>query len=378
MIQCEQRERLSLAERREHEGFMRMALSLALRGTGCVSPNPRVGCVLVRQGQVVGWGYHRRYGGAHAEVEALRRAGALAEGATAYVNLEPCSHRGKTPPCAPQLVEARVARVVLGLRDPNPLVDGKGIALLREAGIPVVEGILEEECRNLNRGFLRRLQQGRPWVTLKGALSVDGSTALENGESQWITGPLARDKAHLLRGEHDAVLVGVGTVLADDPELTVRRVEGLSPRKAVLDGSLRTPLQAKVLAGGDCLLFAGPEAPEERIPPLEERNASVRRVSRAPGGGLDLGAVLRSLAEDGVNSLLVEGGARVSASFLAAGLVDEVSLFLAPKLLGRGLQMGESWALRHLTEGIDLRDCRIRQAGDDLWIEGTPSCSPDW
>ena len=162
MIQCEQRERLSLAERREHEGFMRMALSLALRGTGCVSPNPRVGCVLVRQGQVVGWGYHRRYGGAHAEVEALRRAGALAEGATAYVNLEPCSHRGKTPPCAPQLVEARVARVVLGLRDPNPLVDGKGIALLREAGIPVVEGILEEECRNLNRGSCGGSSRGGP------------------------------------------------------------------------------------------------------------------------------------------------------------------------------------------------------------------------
>ena len=376
MTQCTKTETLPLSERREHQYFMRMALSLALRGTGFVSPNPRVGCVVVREGKVVGWGYHRRYGGPHAEVEALRRAGTLAEGSTVYVNLEPCSHHGKTPPCAPQLVEARVARVVVGMRDPIPRVDGRGIDLLRDSGIEVLEPVLPEEARWINRGFIRRMSLGRPWVTLKGALSLDGTTALESGESRWITGPLARDKAHLLRGEHDAILVGVGTVLLDDPELTVRSVEGVCPRRVVLDGALRTPETAKVLASGGCTFFTEQDMPQGAGQRLEERGAEICRVPRGPEGGLSLVPVLEHLASAGINTLLVEGGARVAGSFLREKLVDEVSLFLAPKLLGRGLQLGESWGVEHLDQGFDLRSCRIRQAGEDLWLEGVPTCSP--
>lgn len=364
-------------DRATHEHYMRMAISLAERGTGCVSPNPRVGCVLVKDSAIVGWGYHRRYGGPHAEVEALRMAGNLAAGATAYVNLEPCSHFGKTPPCAPQLAAAGVARVVAGMRDPNPRVNGTGMHCLEEAGIQTVTGVLENECKWLNRGFIRTMKLGRPWVTVKAAMSLDGDIALSGGESKWISGPLSRSKAHLLRSEHDAVLVGVGTVLADDPELTVRLVEGKSPLRVVLDSQLRTPPHARVVGDGKCLFLAGEDAPEERASALERRGARIMRLAMDEATGRpSIERVLSSLASEGISMLLVEGGSSVISAFIKARMVDEYSLFVAPVLLGRGLQMAGELSLDHMGEAIALSPARIKQVEGDLWLEVNPKCSP--
>jgi diaminohydroxyphosphoribosylaminopyrimidine deaminase/5-amino-6-(5-phosphoribosylamino)uracil reductase len=365
-------------DRATHEHFMRMAISLAERGTGTVSPNPRVGCVLVKDSKVVGWGYHRRYGGPHAEIEALRMAGEEASGSTAYVNLEPCSHYGKTPPCAPRLAEAGVRRVVAGMKDPNPRVNGGGLECLESAGIETVSGVLEKECRWLNRGFVRTMTLGRPWVTVKAAMSLDGDIALAGGESRWISSPLSRSKAHLLRSEHDAVLVGLGTVLADDPELTVRLVEGRSPLRVVLDSRLRTPLTAKVIGDGRCLFLAGENAPAERQAALESKGATVRRLpSEGPAGRPSVGQVLAALSAEGVSMLLVEGGSSVISGFVAAGMVDEYSLFVAPVLLGRGIQVTGEISLDHMGQAIALSPARIKRVEGDLWLEVSPKCSPD-
>lgn len=365
-------------DRATHEHFMRMAISLAERGTGAVSPNPRVGCVLVKEGKVVGWGYHRRFGGPHAEVEALRMAGEEASGATVYVNLEPCSHFGKTPPCALALAAAGVRRVVAGMKDPNPRVNGSGLGSLEAAGIETVSGVLEKECKWLNRGFVRNMTLGRPWVTVKAAMSLDGDIALAGGESRWISGPLSRSKAHLLRSEHDAVLVGVGTVLADDPELTVRLVEGRSPLRVVLDSRLRTPSRAKVVGDGKCLFLAGEDAPVDRQEELESRGAAVRRLpAEGKTGRPSVGQVLAALSAEGVSTLLVEGGSAVISAFVAAGMVDEYSLFVAPVLLGRGIQVTGELSLEHMGQAIALSPARIKRVEGDLWLEVSPKCSPD-
>lgn len=359
-----------------YEHYMKMALSLAERGTGFTSPNPRVGCVILDEGteRVLGWGYHRRYGAPHAEVKALGRAGERARGATAIVNLEPCCHFGKTPPCAPQLAEAGIARVVVGMRDPNPCVDGGGIDLLRRAGVDVISGVLEKECRHLNRGFLSAMTTGRPWVTVKAALSLDGALALEDGESRWISGSLSRTKAHLLRGENDAILVGAGTVLNDDPELTVRLVSGRSPLRVVLDGSLRTPPEAKVIGDGTCLIIGQHDAPAARADALRKAGAEVVLVENSHGR-LSIEEVLSLLAGKGILRLLVEGGATVIQSFLEAHLVDEVSLFLAPKFLGRGIPLTGNLRFRHMGEAISLKAATIKQVEGDFWIEAAP-CLP--
>lgn len=359
-----------------YEHYMQMALSLAERGTGFTSPNPKVGCVIVdeEKEKVLGWGYHRRFGGAHAEVKALERAGELARGATAIVNLEPCCHQGKTPPCAPRLIEAGISRVVIGMRDPNPCVDGGGVEIFRRAGVDVISGVLEKECLHLNRGFVSVMTGGRPWVTVKAALSLDGSLALADGESRWISGTLARSKAHLLRAENDAILVGIGTVLKDDPELTVRLVSGQSPLRVVLDGSLRTPPHAKVIGDGCCLIIGKSGSPLHRADDLRKAGAEVVLLDSS-GEHPDLDAVFALLAARGVLRLLVEGGASIIQSFIEEGAVDEVSLFLAPKFLGRGIPLTGNLRLRHMGEVITLKAATIRQVDGDLWLEAMP-CSP--
>jgi diaminohydroxyphosphoribosylaminopyrimidine deaminase/5-amino-6-(5-phosphoribosylamino)uracil reductase len=364
-------------DRATDERYMRMAISLAERGTGCVSPNPRVGCVLVKDGSVVGWGYHKRYGGPHAEVEALRMAGSRAEGATAYVNLEPCSHHGKTPPCAPQLASAGIVRVVSGMRDPNRKVNGSGLSCLERAGVQAISGVLEEDCKWLNRGFIRTMTLNRPWVTVKAAMSLDGDIALASGESKWISGPLSRSKAHLLRSEHDAVLVGVGTILTDDPELTVRLVEGKSPLRVVLDSNLRTPPSAKVVGDGRCLFLAGADAPEDRATALENRGAKILRLPQTGEAGRpSIEQVLSALVAEGISMLLVEGGSSVISTLIKAHAVDEYSLFVAPVLLGRGLQLAGELSLAHMGEAVSLSPARIKQVEGDLWLEVNPKCSP--
>lgn len=370
----------SIQERKMHEHYMRMALSFAMRGTGSVSPNPRIGCVIVdysvEGGRLVSWGYHRRFGGPHAEVEALKKAGKDARGCTVYVNLEPCCHTGKTPPCCDALVEAGVSRVVSGTLDPNPLVSGGGRRTLEAAGIEVIDGILEEECKWINRGFIRNMTLGRPWVTVKAALSLDGDMALGNGESKWISGPLSRKRAHLMRAENDAVMVGVGTILHDDPMLTVRDVDGKSPIKVVVDRCLDTPPDAKILDHGGCVFFSGPSPDDAHVGQLTRRGAKVVRLPVDSSERLPIDGILHELKNLGVNQLLVEGGGKLIGSFIDSCMIDEYSLFIAPKVLGEGLHMSDSIVFRHMEETVSMNQVRLRRVGDDIWFEGLPSCSP--
>jgi diaminohydroxyphosphoribosylaminopyrimidine deaminase/5-amino-6-(5-phosphoribosylamino)uracil reductase len=360
---------------------MRMALSFAYRGTGSVSPNPRVGCVIVdygvEGGRAISCGFHRNYGGFHAEVDALRKARQSVAGCTVYVNLEPCCHVGNTPPCCDALIEAGVSRVIVGIRDPNPKVRGGGIEHLSDAGVEVEVGVLEDECRWINRGFIRNMTIGRPWVTVKAAVSLDGRMAMPDGESKWISGEPSRVRAHLMRAENDAIVVGVGTILKDDPMLTVRGSEGLSPLKIVIDRNLDTPPSARVLDEGRCVFFAGAAPDEARESKLVQRGAKIIKHTEDTGPHIPVSRILSEISAMGVNNLMVEGGAGVIGSFVASGAVDEFSLFIAPKLLGRGINLSQNITFANMGDAISLKQVRVRKIGDDLWLEGIPSCSPD-
>lgn len=325
--------------------WMARALQLAAHGLMTTGTNPRVGCVLVKDGQLIGEGWHERAGEGHAEVMALRDAecrGNHPTGCTAYVTLEPCAHHGKTPPCAEALIKAGVSRVVAAIEDPNPLVAGKGFALLQAAGIVVAAPLMAAEAEALNIGFVQRMRQGKPWVRLKMAGSLDGRSALANGQSQWITGPEARADGHRFRARAQAIITGVGTVLADDPLLTVRDVEAPvgqsgqplrlpTPWRVVLDRQLRTPPTAKILQGGCLIVTASNDAAKTQA--LEAAGAEVLSL---PGkdGTIDLLAVLTTLAKRGVNEVHVEAGPTLSGAFVKSGLVDELLVYIAPTLLG--------------------------------------------
>ncbi|MDR2174989.1 MAG: bifunctional diaminohydroxyphosphoribosylaminopyrimidine deaminase/5-amino-6-(5-phosphoribosylamino)uracil reductase RibD [Synergistaceae bacterium] len=377
-----------VAKRAIDEYYMSRALSLAWRGTDAVSPNPRVGCVLVREGRVVGEGFHARWGGPHAEIAALGDAakrGESVRGATVYVTLEPCSHFGKTPPCAPRLAEEGVARVVVGAVDPNPKVRGAGIEILKNAGVEVSLPCMEQECKRLNRGFFRSETLNRPWVTLKAASSLDGKMALANGESKWITGDAARDWAHLMRAEHDGVLVGAGTVRADDPELTVRRSCGKSPLRIILDTNLSISPDCRAVTGGAegagrCLVMACGGGAEKRRA-LERAGAEVCFVPEVcfvseKEGRVGVEAVLRELHARKVRSVLVEGGPRVLSSFIGAGLCDSLALFAAGSIMGEGHGLGDGLSFERMDGVRRLRDIRVRRAGSDILVEGDFQCSP--
>jgi diaminohydroxyphosphoribosylaminopyrimidine deaminase/5-amino-6-(5-phosphoribosylamino)uracil reductase len=356
------------------EVFMRRALELADRGRGLTSPNPLVGAVVVREGIVVGEGFHQRAGGPHAEIEALTAAGEGARGATLFVTLEPCAHWGRTPPCADRVVASGVRRVVAAQTDPDPRVAGRGLSVLREGRVEVEVGLLAEEARRQNRAFLTAMRLGRPHVTLKVAMTLDGKIADGQGLSRWITGELARREAHRLRSESDAILVGIGTVLADDPELTVRleRPWPREPYRVVLDGRGRTPATARIvnaLTRARTLVMVGEDAPVDRTDLLAAAGAV---PVRTPGreGRLDLGAVLTELHRREVRALLVEGGAEVHGAFLDAGLVDRVVVFIAPMLLGgRAAPSAVGGRGLPLTRSARLHDLTVRPVGADLLIE---------
>jgi len=347
-------------------GMMARALQLAERGMWTTTPNPRVGCVLTRDGEVIGEGWHEKAGEPHAEVNALRAAGERARGATAYVTLEPCSHHGRTPPCAEALAAAGVSRVVAAMSDPNPLVAGKGLAMLRAAGIEATSGLLENAARELNIGFVSRMTRGRPWLRLKAAASLDGKTALNNGVSQWITGPDARRDGHRWRARACAVLTGIGTVRDDDPQLLVRDVETTrQPLRVVVDSRLETPLSARILQGGPVLVAVAVDD-EKRANLLRAAGAEVLLLPNA-AGKVELKDLLEELGRRGINEVHAEAGFKLNGSLLREGLVDELLLYLAPCLIGH--DASGLFNLPELTSldgkrPLQIRD--LRQIGEDI------------
>ena len=354
--------------------FMKMALGLAGRGLGDVAPNPAVGCVIVKDGVAVGRGWTQKGGRPHAETEALARAGAAARGATAYVSLEPCAHHGKTPPCAGALIAAGVARVVGAVADPDPRVAGKGYAMLRDAGIEVLENVCEREARDLNEGFFHKVLDERPLVTLKLATSADGRIATHSGQSKWITGEAARARGHLLRATHDAIMIGSATAIVDDPELTCRLpgLEDRSPLRIVADGRLRLPLTSKLVRDAKripvCILtFSGGDAARRMA--FEDCGVELIDVPKGTDGVLDMKAALAALARRGITRLLVEGGARLSASLILGGLVDRVEWFRAPMIVGGdGVGAVAPFGVENLADApvLALREALPLGGGDTL------------
>ena len=359
--------------------YMARALELARKGYYTTHPNPRVGCVIVKDGQIVGEGWHVRTGEPHAEVHALRAAGDKARGATAYVTLEPCSHHGHTPPCADALVNAGVARVVAAMQDPNPSVAGRGMQRLAQAGIAIESGVLEGEARKLNQGFLKRMEHGLPFVRVKLAMSLDGRTAMDSGESQWITGSAARSAVQRLRAQASVVLTGADTVLADNARLTVRAGElGLDaeqtalamsrpPLRVLIDGRLRVPLDAPFFKAGPALV-ATCMAIEEQY-----ANGPECLIVAGDDGLVDLRKLLVELANRGVNEVLVEAGPRLAGAFAQQGLVDEFQIFIAGKFLGSSARPLLDWPLAQMKDAPELKITEIRAVGDDWRVIAIPA-----
>jgi diaminohydroxyphosphoribosylaminopyrimidine deaminase/5-amino-6-(5-phosphoribosylamino)uracil reductase len=361
------------------EHFMRIALGLAAEGRGFTSPNPMVGAVVVRGGEVIGRGYHRAAGGPHAEVHAIADAGPAARGATLYVTLEPCNHTGRTPPCTLKIIEAGIARVVIAMRDPNPHVAGGGAEFLKRNGIDIVVGICEEEARALNEAFVKFMRTRKPFVIAKCAATLDGRIATRTGDSKWVTGEAARDFVHEMRHAADAVMVGVGTVAADDPRLTTRRRAGpgKDPLRIVLDTHGRIPSSAQVLKpdqAAGTLMVVGREGGAARA--LETAHPGVRVLAAdTRDGRIDLAGLMEALGAMGVTSLLIEGGSRVLASAFHARIVDKACFFFAPLVLGGddGFPICRGPGVERIRDGLRLERIGVRRFGDDVLIEGYPA-----
>jgi diaminohydroxyphosphoribosylaminopyrimidine deaminase/5-amino-6-(5-phosphoribosylamino)uracil reductase len=349
---------------------MRLALQWAAKGLYTTSPNPRIGCVLVRDGEVIGAGVTQAAGQDHAEIQALKDAAARGnsvQGATAYVTLEPCNHHGRTPPCSDALVRAGLGRVVAAMTDPNPLVAGQGLAKLQAAGIAVTSGVLAAEAYEMNIGFFSRMERGRPWVRLKTAASLDGVTALHNGQSQWITGPEARADGHAWRARTCAVLTGIGTVKADDPQLTVRAVDTpRQPRRIVIDSRLDIDPAARILEGGGTWIVAAQSNPGKEAQ-LREAGAEIIMLPNA-AGKVDLPGLMLELGRRQINELHVEAGSKLNASLMREGCVDEVLAYLAPAVIGDGQRMFDLPPLDSLDRKITLKFHEVKQVGTDLRI----------
>ncbi|TLS35648.1 bifunctional diaminohydroxyphosphoribosylaminopyrimidine deaminase/5-amino-6-(5-phosphoribosylamino)uracil reductase RibD [Pseudalkalibacillus caeni] len=352
----------------DHAYYMNFAIDLAKRGIGQTSPNPAVGAVIVKGGEIVGFGAHLKAGEPHAEVHALNMAGGKAIGATMYVTLEPCSHFGKTPPCSNAIIDKKLHKVVIASVDPNPKVSGEGIRKLKKAGIEVITGVMEEEAKQLNEVFFHYMQYKRPFVTLKTATSLDGKIATATGESKWITGQTAREDSHFYRHHHDGILVGIGTVLADNPSLTTRLpAGGKNPVRIILDHELRTPLDARVVTDGQAAtwIIVKASVPEEKR--RRFINAGVE-IMEFPGSEINVPELLYFLGEKGITSLLVEGGATIHGSFLRDRAVNQVLSYISPKVIGgekaKPAFGGEGFA--HLADALELKIKEVTQIGEDL------------
>jgi diaminohydroxyphosphoribosylaminopyrimidine deaminase/5-amino-6-(5-phosphoribosylamino)uracil reductase len=361
--------------------YMKRALKLAKKGIGKTHPNPAVGCVIIRNGTVVGEGWHRRAGGPHAEIHALEMAGNDARGADVYVTLEPCSHTGKTPPCCEALIRAGVKRVVTGMSDPNPLVDGGGLRALQQAGIETLCGVLEDECRAINRPFLKFVTTGQPYVTYKCAMTLDGKIASITGDSRWISSEASRKIVHRMRSESNAIMVGVDTIIADNPQLTVRHVKGRHPLRIVVDSRLRTPESVAVLCGS--MAKGTIIATTETNPRVHARylKSGVRLlVCSAVDGRVNLHDLWNRLGELGIHSLLLEGGSRLAGEALRLGLIDECVFFYAPKVIGSdGFSPFVITGTTDMAHSIPFRDLSMRPVGTDIMVTAYPEkqCSPD-
>ncbi|MCX7805431.1 MAG: bifunctional diaminohydroxyphosphoribosylaminopyrimidine deaminase/5-amino-6-(5-phosphoribosylamino)uracil reductase RibD [Planctomycetota bacterium] len=362
-----------------HEVYMEEALRLAARGRGRTSPNPMVGAVIVKNGRVVGRGWHERFGGPHAEANALEAAGWRARGASLYVTLEPCAHYGKTPPCTEAIIRAGVRRVILGTRDPNRKAAG-GAAILRRAGIEVIEGVLEESCRRLNAPFFKYIRTGMPLVTVKWAMTLDGKIAAPGGDARWVTCDEARQRAQMLRAEHDAVCVGIGTVLADRPRLNCRyRGAAWQPRRIVLDSLARTPLDSPILSspGGEVMIAVTSAAPLRRVRALEKAGATVLRIAKGSDSRVNLEKLLKRLPDMGILSVMIEGGAEVLGSAFDAGVADRVAVFVGARVLGgrKALSAVGGVGARRMAFAEGAKIVRVEKVGEDLMIEAEPG---DW
>ncbi len=357
------------------EFYLARCIQLALKGKGYVSPNPMVGCVVVKDNKIIGEGYHAKFGEEHAEVIAIKNATESVEGATLYVNLEPCVHYGKTPPCVDLIIESKIKKVVIGTIDPNPLVNGKGIEKLKKAGIEVKVGVLEEESKRLNEAFFKYITQKIPFVALKIAQTIDGKIADVEGNSKWITCEQSLHFVHQLRSEYDAVLIGSRTAKFDNPNLTVRLVEGRNPYRVILDSALSLPLELNVFSDkftDRTIVFTSLssfKAKKEKIEKLNSLGIEILPV-KSKRRKLDLKDVLEKLAEKGIASVLVEGGGKIFTEFIKRKLADKVFVFIAPKILGKGIQSISDIGIKSIRDIITLKEVSVQSFGDDVLITG--------
>lgn len=356
------------------ESYMKLAVSLARRGMGHVSPNPMVGCVIVKDEKIIGAGYHEVFGGPHAEVNAINNAKESVEGATLVVNLEPCSHHGKTPPCTDLIIEKKIARVVIGTADPNPLVNGKGIEKLKSNGIEVSSQVLADECRELNKFFFKSIEHELPYITLKIAQTIDGKIADIHKYSKWITSEHARRYVHMLRSRYDAVLVGLGTVKKDDPRLTVRFIEGRNPTKIILDSKLSIDAKHSLFynnKGEKVIIVTSNDSKKKRrkVTKLENLGATILFTRKNPNGTINIKSMLKALREEQISSILVEGGQKIYTSFINSQMYDEIRTIISPKILGKGYGLVGDLGIRNIEKAIQLKLRKVEQLGDDILID---------
>ncbi len=358
----------------DHNHYMREAIRLARKGIGKTSPNPIVGAVIVRNGKITGRGYHKKFGDWHAEINAIKDTNCNVKGATLYITLEPCCHYGKTHPCVETLIKEKIGRVVVGTLDPNPRVNGKGIKALRSKGIKVDVRILQDECRELNEHYFKFIKSGIPYVTVKYAQTLDGRIATKMGNSQWISSGALRTYVHRLRAVNDCIMVGVGTVIADDPQLTVRYTKGHNPLRVVVDSKLRIPIKSSVLKDNDLYLTTiatTSKAPARKVTAVKNLGAEVLVVKKDKNGGVSLRDLLRELGKKGIASVMVEGGSDIITSLLKANLVDKMIILTAPKIMGKGLEAIGDLGVCKIKDTIKFSSFKTMRRGDDLVFVGT-------
>jgi len=353
--------------------FMKKALQLAKRGLGRTSPNPMAGAVIAKDREIISQGYHRYYGGPHAEIEAINKLKVSSKDTTLYVTLEPCCHYGKTPPCTDAIMKLEFARIVVGTVDPNPKVNGKGIAILRNHGFLVTEDILREECQRINEVYFKYIQTGIPFVTIKFAQTIDGRIATQTGHSRWISSEATLNLGHKMRSIHDAVMIGVGTVIQDNPQLTVRRTKGRTPLRIISDSHLRIPASSNVLNDSyvqNTLIATTSAADKDKIKEIENKGVKVLVIDQDKYGRVSLSELLKRLGEIGISSVMVEGGGQIITSLLRQRLVDKLIVIIAPKIIGQGINWVGNLGIERMDEALKFLEYRFRKVGDDLVFEG--------